>query len=536
MKIPDQKSQFSESANPYDCYKTIRNQLRKHSAIGWIDLLTRVLHDIEHKNVDQWSKTLPWKLLLMAKWVLMNWDECEPKSSPGHKEFVKFYSAVHDLGGLANKYLKPGPDKYLMKFFRQMAFQQFWFQRRSLDNDDIGRQILLFRKSTIAERIAKEFQSAVGIDIDDFFDLLLATWLRFYEVGGNRTLFRNWFDKLNVRHSKETIDRFLESLSLDIPSTKQFLWNQVNGLARNNDDKWRFQIWEQSPLKDRPLLKLKEEAYLCYSPSLLGECFRYFIYDRLKLASPNFGAWFGPVMEKYVENRLRTTNIDYVPEKSLKDLFPGERVVDFLIPHADATVLIDSKAVELSYVARVKPDPVIFDQDLKNSIGKAATQIFSTARQIKEKCPDNIRTSRTNFVGVIVTYKEMYLGHGAGFWDEFLRSQVLAFLESKGIAEELIKSNNLFVISLESFDDLVRLAKHRNVPLANLLCGFAKENTTSPKFSFDLHLQGLAQVPRLTDLCTATEEVFDRLHETVARADRESSETDTIPLETGHKS
>jgi hypothetical protein len=186
----------------------------------------------------------------------------------------------------------------------------------------------------------------------------------------------------------------------------------------------------------------------------------------LKQNSFSFPEEFGKRQERYLELGLKEVNIQYKTENELRKLYSLEKVTDYLV---DNNILIECKAIELHPRSGILRTHDIISNELNKSITKAYCQLLSTARVIDEN---------QEWYGIIITYKEMYLGFGNDAWDEFLEKKVTEFCKQNNIDLGILPPNNLFFIDIESWDYIIQAIKDKKGNLKEILAK-AKDLNTS---------------------------------------------------------
>lgn len=496
-----------QSQSAYSAYRTIRNRIVKFSADSWICELVDRLYEAEAKTTEAVQQRQPWTLLLLLKWVLLNAEECSDEPVP-HNEFARAYNDASALEILTLNTVEAGSHR-LTKIFRRMAFQQFWYWQPAIYYEDIGRLVLLFKDLELDSKVKALSESAIGLPRPLFFELLASTVTRFL-VDKEKFISPGWYQSILPFWPPGTLEKFFSLLSLSREEVRHYLMESINAFGRTRDDKWRYQVLDQTPLKDRPFFACADGRWHCYSPSVLGECLRWFYYDRLKQANAElFCTWFGGAMERYLEERLKEWNVPYTPERSLRQKgAKNSSVVDFLLSEGEQAVLVDSKAVEMEQLGRLVPTNEVFGSRLKTSVVKGVKQIYFTAHQIQSG-KIRFRPVPKRFFGLVVTYKELYLGDGGALWEEFLGDEVRPFLIENNIPETAVSPEDIFFISLQDFDHLLAVSKKYNVSVANIVRGAVETNRSDRKLLFHDHLTKHGKIPKIPSLVKAFDDCFE---------------------------
>src|SRR5436190_1989356 len=113
----------------------------------------------------------------------------------------------------------------------------------------------------------------------------------------------------------------------------------------------------------------------CYSPNVLFHTVSTLVYDKLKdHSADSFSPEFGQIFERYIRAGLEYAGLSFSDEKQLQRKYINSLVVDFAVSSEGGNVLIESKAIELSPLARVAPDAAVISNALRDSITKAIKQ------------------------------------------------------------------------------------------------------------------------------------------------------------------
>lgn len=496
--------------DPYTLYKPLRNKLKKKDGLSWVLCAINRLHWVHRGTTEDFRKWNPWRLLLIIKWALINCEDEHPQVPVAlDKDLIAVMNAIHEMEGLKNRFLGRGLPQGVIKFMRTLAFQQFWLQRRLVAHE-IGRQLHLFSGIPTSYDMEGKFASQSGLSLQAWFEFITAAWLK---LGGlassaNQFMERKWLSPLEKFHTSGEAERFLQLISLTPERAAMFLREKAKGVPTD------LQLVEQTPLKEYPLLQIGDNYY-CYSPAVFDEAVRYFLYDFMKKAFPQeFSSAFGRIMERYLEEGLRFCDFRYLTEGHIKKMFSG-RPVDFVVQGTDVTLLIESKAVEMAPLARINPQDVVLRNALTNRISEALKQLYSFAHAISTRAID-IDSNKETIFGIVVTYKELYLGGAKGIWEEVFNEDLKEFFAETDIDPSVLPQEKIFFLSLEDFDELMSICKGHKERLVEVLkrayeseIGDAKER----KFVFGMHLDKWPREEResLPYVAKAYDDAFESL-------------------------
>jgi len=314
---------------------------------------------------------------------------------------------MRDLEGCLRR-----PSEYddVFLFFRNFAFQQFWLQH-DLSPSVLARQSLLFGGLSKDHPFRKSFKDKCGISIQEFIELAIMLMTRFI-MEKQISVTTTWFRAVADNYEPGTIQRFLDLLAGDI----EFLKNKVSR-EEPSDRKISYEYYEQTPLRNAPLLKHSAQYYP-FSRELLARSMETFAYDTLRAENPNaFMNKFGPIFEQYVGSAISNMGISFFKEDDLKELLPGNgKVIDYLLLDGDSSIFIDAKGVEMSYLGMVSHRAEVIKHQTRGSIIKGIEQGFECARRLNgiDKLK-NIPVGKEKYL-IIVTFKDLYIGNGRVFY------------------------------------------------------------------------------------------------------------------------
>jgi hypothetical protein len=473
----------------YDTYKVIRNKVRKYVPSSIITKCIDKLHEIYKKPIHENVGYLPWEILLLIKIAFIEDGNGSHDKIATDNDIALTINVIKDESK-HNKFLRTTSPHGIYKFLRMTAFQQFWLQDKT-SGFDIGRQLVLFDDDDWGYPIRERFLSLTGLEISVYFELLITTWTAF-EVDNNRKFIEpKWFGLIEKHYGAAVIRTYLSNISLSYQDTKEYLLNVFN-----ESKDFHEQFYEKTPLVKYPILNINDK-YICYSPHVLSEKIKDFLYDTLKTNDPSeFPREFGIKFEKYIRKCLDYASIKYFGEIDLGYMFPDTKKCDFIIINDRCTVLLEVKGIEMSPVIRVNPTDEILSSLLKNSVIKAIKQIYSTVNNLNSEKGKGIVNSG-NLYAIILTYKELYLGTGRDAWDEFIYDAVKDYIAEEGVDTTNLPPDHIFFISIESFEKLISVCKGDINKWYEIFSNAVDSNSVgvTKKFTFGLHLEKYQYAP-----------------------------------------
>lgn len=485
-----QRAPFSEAA-VYNQFKRIRNQIRKFIPEQIIDHCILRLNDEKSYEISAMSNFPPWYLYLCLKWTILHGDFSSPnRKNLAPESFIKIINMFHDLNGL-QRLLNEYDNHFL--YFRNIAFQQFWYQEQYL-LQRYSRQKTLFGNHQENSFLNTEFRNKTGINLNDFIILGFILLVAFLNEDQKRLyITKDWFNSIKHVFSDEAIDNLLECMSLDLEGLKQF-FKKIDPEKQSV----AYEYYERPPLFQYPFLRVQDKYYP-YSKYLLFDSLQNFIYDTLKRENPSaFMDKFGPVFETYVEKAIEYTKYQFLDEKEIvKAINYKGKLVDFIIVDNGVNVLIDAKGVEMNYLGMVSHRPEVIRDKTKTSVIKGITQGIETAAKLSSYDEINGKPiGKKNTYLLIITFKDMYLGNGSDFYEYISKDKLDRLLDKFG-GEQIIPFEHMYFISIDDFDLLVTCIIDKNMSLKEILetAVTSEKNPKDKKFVFRQHL--LAKFPEL---------------------------------------
>jgi hypothetical protein len=484
---------------PYEAFKPIRNLLGKYDSVSLAIQAATKLHEIEIQPYEEWGAWPPWLLLLLIKWGFEFGESQYPPKAVGDADLVKLINKVHDFEGFCGSPFLGGTRSRPMKFLRTKAYQQFWMQA-VFCAWDLVRQRVLFGRLPPEHPFQAQLAEHVGLGMDDFTELALRLWAWLNETPANirfspDTLFTS------LKLPEDTRAAFTEALALPPEDVKRFLGKRSQKVKNRC-----FQLLEPSPLDQYPLLALGEDR-LVYSKRLFEWTISHYFYDQARLIGGSQGAELvAKLLEQYVAGYLSSVSIPFYQESELMRAFPSRKVVDFVVPRDDFTLMVEVKATEMRPSVIVFPANEQLVRELHDSVIKAAVQGYSLAHDLTVSSAGLDIPNRSDFFLFVLTYKDMYLGPGQPMWDEFLGEAVESRLESEGIGPQIMPPERIVVLSLREWDVLMSILRTDPTLLSRILNEMLVNNRSpmTAKFAFWQHLN--AYIPAQPELPYLDEE------------------------------
>lgn len=439
-------------------FDLIKKKIQHYSQTSLVFTILNALNAVQKNDKELYPF---WRLLVLLKWSYLHASDIGLKKTTTLND-------LNELLGLIEKFeaaygginLKSNPN--IPQFFKIIAYQQFPYQD-TYYNSILERQLILYSKTESGFDIDAAFKNRTGLSIIQFCShcyftnlyLNLDTLGKGYSYDG---IFHNdFFEFFSAIYSKAELVKFLDLLT--IRKT-----DDLNGLHRLNNE--ILQLYETNFYITKPFIHFLN-AYRIPHRAVFLQTLSHFIYTFLKATEPDFPGEFGKRLEKYTELGLKELKREYFSEKQLQNKYSLKKVTDFLV---EENILLEVKATELHPRSGVSRTSKIMANDMQDSIVKAYTQMLSVANSIDNK---------KEWYGIVITYKEMYLGFGPDTWEEFLQTPVTDFLNKSSIDINILPPGNLFFISISDWDWIIQALKDKKASSLKEILIKGKELNTS---------------------------------------------------------
>jgi hypothetical protein len=271
-------------------------------------------------------------------------------------------------------------------------------------------------------------------------------------VDNNTGFKKQMFGDLIKSYNKE-IDIFLKIISLDRDNFHREL-KKNDRIGRREEE-----FFEITPLALHPLLNFKE-FYICPSKHVMAQCLESFIYNKLKSIDTDwFMTHFGPVFENYIKMALDYSQQSYIDEDQLRHkIGKKHKVVDFIISDNADNILIDAKGIEMNYMGQVTNLASVITGRVESSILKGIEQAYSVISDLQDTKLDAKSNNIGEYIFIIVTYKELYLGSGQTFSDIIAKNEIEQ-IRNRYKHSALLPLSNIFFLTIEEYDVLIEIIK-----------------------------------------------------------------------------
>lgn len=403
-------------------------------------LVHNILETLNKMQKDKDRMYPFWNLLTLLKWSYLHTRDSNIRKNVTPQDLDYLLKLIEKFEGSYTLSFKDAAS--VRKSFLIIAYQQFPYQD-TFFNSVVDRQLVLYLQLKSSFDIEEDFKKRTGIDILSFFNYCYFTFLYFsfdetnngYEYNG--ILHQDYIDFFIKKFPGNEINKFVSLLTINKPEDFESLHKLKKEI---------FQLYETNFFITKPFIRFRNQIRIPHR-AIFVQTISHFVYAFLKTNSPLFPEEFGKRLEKYIELGLKEIKANYINENELKKRYALQKVTDFLI---DNDILIESKATELQPRSGVLRLPDIITKDLDDTIVKAYLQLLSTA---------NIIDKNKQWYGIIITYREMYLGFGDDAWKEFLKQPIEKLLEETVININILPPENIFFMTIDNWDHCIQALK-----------------------------------------------------------------------------
>ncbi|WP_144391758.1 GapS1 family protein [Pleionea sediminis] len=457
---------------------------RRLRAFGHEDFLINTINYLNYPSDRKYGfvERQPWLLMLLLKWKF--------KLESGKKKltYEKFYKLINFAHkNLSNKIKMPTEYTHYNLFFRNVAYQQFYYQ------DDFSlprliRQYIFFCDKPKNHSINCMFEGEYKIGVKEFTMLSLYL-MTLINDSKSIEISRAQFKEFDRNFGGEKVDMFLDAISVRIEDVKRNILKYEN----TTSNKFYSEYYEESPFHYFPLIKISS-YYYCIHKSILGKLLENFVYDSLtKISREEFNRHFTKIFEKYVEDIFVDNFPSAWTERKLKTVVNNDsKVVDLLYSNKDVNIFIDAKAVEMPHRGKVSDSSNIVLGRVKSSALKAIKQACELNSFLNYNSDSQLPKYKRESYLLVITMKDLFLGNGVSFFESVAVGKYEELHEEFG-ESNCIKPSNIYFITIDDFDFLMQLKKEESLDLIDIIRDATVRDSRSQTrmFHFTQHLHKL---------------------------------------------
>jgi hypothetical protein len=457
--------------------------IRKIEALTYISLVSRLLNILKDMEKQDGPSRF-WHPLILLKWSI-EFAETNPSAREATRtDIVQLLEMVDKLEMTHNAF-NLRTNERVSHTFTILSYQQFLYQDKA-SWDAFARQDILFNKLRSKYDIAPSFYKMTNINLSVFIRFLHILYIIIFLYEDKKSGYKGYLNKdlilfLISLYGADEVHSILKLFTIERASIKQVIAED----ARQSKD-YNLQSFEVSIFTRKPIF-FHNGIPIIPHKDVLNHTMNHFVYDYMKNKDNEFCTELGARMEKYMKLGLIETGLSYQTENELEKLLgKGKKLVDFLV---EEIVLVEAKAIELKPSTGINPSAYLLGSELKQNIVKAyAHQMLSVA--------NSLTTSSIKY-GIIVTYKELYLGDSQDIWEQFLELGTKAVLGEDTGQLLALPVENLFFMDLSTWDLLMSVIKKEKISLIDLLEKVKNTNANpkTKKFLFEMHLHEYKPYP-----------------------------------------
>jgi hypothetical protein len=448
----------------------------KIAGLTYLSLVSRLINLL--KDLEKESKPAGfWHPLILLKWSIEFAGTKSLTKEATRLDIIKLLKMVDKLE-MTHRSFNIKTNERISQTFTILSHQQFLYQDKA-SWDAFARQDIIFNNLRSKYDIAPSFYNKTSVSLPIFIRILHIIYLIVFFLKEKNTEYKGYL-------SKGMIDFLLELYGISEVDSILKLFTVTRGNMRTliaedsrQSKDYNLQSFDVSFFTRRPIF-LHNGVLIIPHKDILNHTMNHFVYDYMKNKDDRFCTELGARMEKYMQLGLTETDMRFQTENDLEKLLGrGKKVVDFLV---EDSVLVEAKAIELKPSTGINPSAYILGSELKQNIVKAyAHQMVSVA--------NNLNTSSIKY-GIIVTYKELYLGDSQDIWEQFLERGTQDLLGEYLSQVSALPIENLFFMDLSTWDLLMSVIKRDKISLVELLekVKNANANPKTKKFLFSMHL------------------------------------------------
>lgn len=439
-------------------YKSVRNRLRKYSAASIAEAALRILWNPPANKLEE-LRTAPWLTLLIVKWALQDNEVALMNGPPiPMSEFDRtrqeLWSSQHN----------PNAENVFL-MLRSITHVQMEFQRP--ENWGFLRWPALYARLDANHKSRRQFLAVFEMEPEVFIDL---SYYLFAVVLQNTMPFRRDCLEFWRKSYGPAVDKIFAVFARDLAGVR----TELNAPSISQRGRRRQELYEFPHVKRFPLLLMNSDEIHCWHRLVFARGVEEIVHLNL---SEKYGSVytesFSKVFENYVAELAVELRLPYLAETAYKQAVGHfSPSVECILEGQDCNILVEAK---MSLFA-----DDIFLQDYQAAIFRKTKRVREGVEQgwrvgklIRESPNLRARFSKPQDFLLVVTSRDLSLGGG----------EMLQRLFSPGDFEypELeaahrLPLSNVFIVSIEDFENIVGCVKSGEVDLSVLLKEASENN------------------------------------------------------------
>lgn len=453
-------------------------QLSQYSAHSVVRVAFEALSETKAWTLQD-IEAMPWLTLLVVKWAMQN-PNCRLYLGKeiSRLEFDRFRQRAWDLTGPA----KAGAAN-VNAMLRSILPVQIEFQRRSPWG--FMRWACLTVRLPADHPSRQQFVQELQLSPEEFID---ACWIVHPPiVGGGRAISVEWLKGIAPAY-KDAVNRLLHLLGTDFLGLRSALSEQSPAYAPSS-----WELFELPFVRKLPFFRTPSGAWRIWHPAMFERSLEDAIHLILTPLKGEYTQIFSRVFESYVVELAKEVWPDLIDEAAWKQVMGhNATAVEGIIPVGAVNVFIESKMSLFHDAVIIDDSPEKLVSRLERVI-EAVKQGRKTSQLLRQQPRDFHRWAQaTEEFLLIVTSRELHIGGGLAL-KRLLPPGALDY-DDDALAKRL-PAENVFVISIESFEHLQGIVRDHNIDVVNLLrvAAAANRDFATSKMYFDDHLKKYAK-------------------------------------------
>lgn len=482
-------------------YKTIRNRLRKHSAVAVADRTLQVMWQQYETPLDE-LRSFPWLTLLLAKWTFQ--DASVPLRGGSPLSAQQLDIMRQQLWDGHGNDERRGQDSNVFLMLRSLMYVQTEFQRGSTWS--FFRWPALYARLPENNRARKQFREAIGMEPAAFMDLAFALYA--IVLGGKMPMHPDPLAPCRPTYG-DAVDQIYSLFARDLPTLRQELQRD-----RAKRLRVKHELYEFPYLKRFPLIRGPDGRLHCWHKLVFARGVEEAVH--LRLSEQFEGAYaenFSKAFETYVTELAQATGKPLLTEAEHKQVFGGSSpAVEAVFEGDGCNILVEAKMSLFADDVVIQDSEHLAHQKTKRVRG-AIGQAWQVGKQLREHPELSKRFSQPLDFLFVVTSRELLLGSGDKL-QRLLPKGAFTYPDDDPSAESRLPFGNVFIVSIEDFEAVMGCVQSGIVDLPKLVMEAAEANLRADSarlFFADFIKKHLKSCPLPTLIIQAREESEARL-------------------------
>jgi hypothetical protein len=461
----------------------IKRKLRKYDDISFLNMFMKHMEHSENHELGILRKR-PWCCFLSLKWKLTS--NTNNNQVMLYNDFRAIIQEIYDLQIEATDFSTTLPIELEL---RRFLIPQLLYQTPFITElNSLIRQYIWFCDSN-EQYFSTTFTKITGVTLLEYYSISLHMIILSDKQVDKEAFRLSYSDIIVTLHPKFSIDTLAKYFSF-VSNTLSSLSSFLKPFTQKGNPEWEY--FEDTPLLLKPIIMNKNDAYILCKPVLITSLVNL-VPKALKLEKKSeYKVIFGKIMESYIGGIINQQNYSFYNEEELKEIYSLHnikgKVVDYVIKEKEATIFIDSKAIEPEIIVKTSSSPEQLKARLDGSFIKGVIQGQTCAERL-EKCKNY--TPSTNDVILIITHHDHFISSGSKL------NKLIAPELEKDIVAKLQKVrvpfDRTYYLTVDDFELLIEVSTRKKIAIHEIISIFQKDDlqNNSSKFSFTQHLRSM---------------------------------------------